>query len=85
MAAATPSPTPNPDALKFELDVTLPAAINYDSPEAATGHPFAAAVMGVDGVASVFGVNDFVTITRRPEAEWDPIIEAVRAAAAEHL
>jgi hypothetical protein len=36
-------------------------------------------------VANLFGVNDFVTVTRQPGADWDPIIAAVRAAAAEHL
>jgi hypothetical protein len=36
-------------------------------------------------VASVFGVNDFVTVTRQPGADWGPITEAVQAAAAEHL
>jgi hypothetical protein len=37
------------------------------------------------GVASVFGVNDFVTVTRTPGADWDPIVTAVREAAAAHL
>jgi hypothetical protein len=30
-------------------------------------------------------VNDFVTVNRTPGAEWDPIIEAVQAAAAANL
>jgi hypothetical protein len=42
-------------------------------------------MLAVDGVASVFGVNDFVTITREPDADWDPIVCAVEDAAAEHL
>jgi hypothetical protein len=33
----------------------------------------------------VFGVSDFITITREPEADWDVIVGAVQAAAAEHL
>ena len=85
MAAATPSPTPNPDALKFTLDVTLPEMINASQPEQAAGNPFTAAILDLDGVASVFGINDFVTITRRPGAEWDPIVAGVQTAAAEHL
>ena len=32
----------------------------------------------------MFGVNDFVTVTRQPGADWEPIIAAVHAAAA-HL
>ncbi len=46
---------------------------------------FAQAVLAFDGVASVFGVNDFVTITREPDADWDAIVCAVEDAAAEHL
>lgn len=85
MATASPSPTPNPDALKYSLDVTLPESIRFDSAEAAADHPFARQVFEADGVASVFGVNDFVTVTRRPGADWEPITEAVERAAAEHL
>jgi hypothetical protein len=85
MATASPSPTPNPNALKFTLDSKLPATMNFQSAEAAAGNPFAAAVFAVDGVVQVFGVNDFVTVTRRAGADWDPIVEAVQAAAAEHL
>ena len=37
------------------------------------------------GVANLFGVNDFVTVTREPGADWDPIVAAVQAAAEELL
>jgi hypothetical protein len=63
----------------------LPDTINFTSADEATGNPFAEAVFEVEGVASIFGVNDFVTVNRAPGADWDPIIEAVQAAAAEHL
>ena len=84
MARATPSPSPNPNALKFELDVQLPETISFrtkDEAEAA-GNEFAAAVLAADGVVSLFGTNDFVTVTRRADAGWEPIIETVQAAAA---
>jgi hypothetical protein len=71
--------------MKFTLDVKLPATINMNSAEAAAGNPFAEAVFAIDGVASLFGVNDFVTVTRQPGADWDTIVPAVEAAAAEHL
>jgi Scaffold protein Nfu/NifU N terminal len=47
--------------------------------------PFVQAVFAAPGVVNLFGVNDFVTVTRAPGASWDPIIAAVEAAAAEHL
>lgn len=85
VATATPSSTPNPDAMKFTLDTKLDAMFNVTDAEQAKENPFAAAVFAVGGVASVFGVNDFVTITRQAGADWEPIIAAVNAAAEAHL
>lgn len=83
MATATPSPTPNPDAMKFTLDVKLGEMFNVlSAADAAT--PFAQAVFAAPGVAALFGVNDFVTVTRVPGADWAPIVAAVQEAAA-HL
>jgi Scaffold protein Nfu/NifU N terminal len=85
VATADPSPTPNPNALKFTLDTRLPEMFNVTSPEAAAGNPFAEALFAVDGVASVFGTGDFVTVNRRPGTDWDPIVAAVKEAAERYL
>jgi hypothetical protein len=85
MASASPSTTPNPDAMKFTLDVTLPASFNVTSADAAAGNAFAEAVFAAGDVVTVFGVNDFVTVSRRPGADWDPIVAAVQVAAQTHL
>lgn len=81
----TPSSTPNPDAMKFSLDTRLEAMFNATNAVDAAAIPFAAAVFASGDVASVFGVNDFVTVTRKPGADWDPIIAAVQVAAEQHL
>jgi hypothetical protein len=70
--------------MKFTLDVTLPTRLlanRGDDVEDA----FARAVLAIDGVASVFGVNDFVTVTRVHGADWAPIRDAVEDAAARYL
>lgn len=85
MATATPQPSPNPNALRFQLDTTLGSTLNYADAGAAEADPFAKRVFEAAGVASIFGVNDFVTIKRAAGADWDPIIAAVQAAASEHL
>jgi len=85
MATATPSPTPNPNAMKYDLDVTLAGSLNLANADAAAGNPFAEAIFGVEGVQSLFGVNNFVTVTRKPGADWDVITAGVQKAAAEHL
>jgi hypothetical protein len=84
MARVRPSTTPNPNAMKFTLDVTLPARIDTTRGEG-TDSAFAQAMLETDGVASVFGVNDFITITREADADWDAIVCAVEEAAADHL
>lgn len=85
MATATPSTTPNPNATKFTLDITLDAMFNVANAAEASTNLFATEVFAAGGVSSIFGVNDFVTVTRLPEADWSPIIAAVQSAAAAHL
>lgn len=85
MATASPSPTPNPNATKFTLDITLASSINFANAEAAAGNEFAEAVFAAGGVAAIFGVNNFVTITRQADAPWEPIVVAVQAAATAYL
>jgi Scaffold protein Nfu/NifU N terminal len=71
--------------MKFTLDAKLPGMFNVAAGADTQDNPFVAEVLAADGVAAVFGVNDFVTVTRQPGAEWDPIVAAVRAAAEAHL
>jgi len=71
--------------MKFTLDVKLPGTLNVPDAAAAAGQPFAEAVFAAGGVASIFGVNDFVTVTRQAGAAWDPIVAAVVAAASTDL
>ena len=84
MATATPSPTPNPNALRFALDVKLPGTVTASAP-ADSADPFVTALLGIEGVASIFGTGDFITVTRQPGADWETIIPAVQDAAATHL
>jgi len=84
VATARARRTPNPDALKFELDVGLGRELDA-RPGDDTDDELTAALIRIEGVASIFGVNDFVTVTRIPGADWDPIVCAVEETVAEHL
>lgn len=75
MASATATPTPNPNAMKFTLDGSVPPDLEASA--------FGQALLAIPGVASIFGVVDFVTVTRHPEADWDDIVPAVLEAAAD--
>ncbi|MEY2420936.1 MAG: Scaffold protein Nfu/NifU terminal [Acidimicrobiaceae bacterium] len=71
--------------MKFTLDAPLPETFNITSADAAVGNAFAEDVFAAGDVVAVFGVNDFVTITRRQGVDWEPIVAVVKAAAEAHL
>ncbi len=58
----------DPNTMKFTLDVKVPASLNVADAAAAVGQPFAEAVFAAGGGASIFGANDFVTVTRQAGA-----------------
>ena len=65
-------PTPNPNALKFSLNrtVTEGRSKTYASPEAAEASPLAKTLFEIAGVKSLFFLNNFITVTRQPDADW---------------
>lgn len=80
----TVSTTPNEHALKFTLNRKSieEGYKTYNNPEDAEENPVARAVFAHDGVASVFLMADFVTVTKKTEADWaalqGPVLEAIR-------
>jgi hypothetical protein len=69
--------TPNPDAMKFTLDVRVEGMVNARTEQEAAVDPLAAAVLAIPGVAAVFRTADFLTVTRDPSASWDELIATV--------
>lgn len=77
--------TPNEHALKFTID--RPAIESghktFANAEAAEESPVAKALFGLEGVASVFLMADFITVTKKPETNWDNLqsaaVEAIQA------
>lgn len=64
-----PHPTPNPNALKFSVGVDVGGPQTY-TPDGETDDPAARALLDLEGVTSVFMTADFVTISKRAEADW---------------
>lgn len=67
--------TPNPQALKFVLGSTLlkHEARNFVSKEEAINDPLASGIFNIDGVKSIFYMENFVTIEKEKEAGWGNI------------
>ena len=65
--------------MKFSLSVSVAETGSFSCTKQDTEieHPIAAAVIAIDGVVSVFGVNDFLTVSKEASASWDDLIPAV--------
>lgn len=79
--------TPNPNSVKFTLDRPVIAAgsASYTSPEAAQASPVAAALFALEGVAAVFMLGNFVTVTKKPEAAWEDLVPSIVAVLEDHF
>jgi hypothetical protein len=75
--------TPNPNAGKFVLDRKVhegSGSRSFHSAAQAAGDPLAEPLFALDGVASIFMVNDFVTVTKTADAAWPALIPQVERA-----
>ena len=71
------SPTPNPQAMKFEVGVPLGGPITV-KPGSPSGEAYLDDLVAMPGVASVFVTANFVTVSKLPSAEWEPIVAQAR-------
>lgn len=67
--------TPNPNALKFVLGEPLLASDSrsFTTKEAAEGDVIAKVLFGIEGVSSVFYMQDFITVNKDAERPWREI------------
>src|SRR5712671_3074438 len=75
--------TPNPQAMKFVLDIYLcDTPIEYSSPQQAEENLLAKKLFEFEGIKNVFILSNFITLTKEGKEEWyellTPIREAIR-------
>lgn len=72
-------PTPNPNAMKFNVDGKLieGGSRSFDTPSAADGDTLATSLFALGRVASIFYMPGFVTVNKSPEADWGSLAPAV--------
>ncbi len=82
-----PEPTPNPNAVRFALSspVLGDKPRSFSGAAAATGTPWAERLFAIPGVASLFGLRDFLTVTKTPGGDWDRIVPAAVEVLSKHL
>ena len=71
----TVSNTPNPNALKFTVGVDVGGPVTHAA-GTTPDDPMAAELLAIEGVTSMFGTADFITLSKTPDASWDVIAAA---------
>ncbi len=78
--------TPNPETLKFlpGKDVLEDGTASFADAETAARSPLASRIFSVEGVRGVFFGRDFITVTKDPKTDWQPIKPLLLAAILRH-
>jgi hypothetical protein len=73
--------------MKFTLDraVVEGRSQTYRDAQAAEASPLAKKLFEIPGVASLFFMGDFITVTCRPGADWSEIAPRVEESIREHF
>ena len=71
--------TPNPHTLKFNVNRTLvvSGSLNYPDRETARGVLLAERLFVIKDVLGVMIGRSFVTVTKSPEGDWQPMIQPI--------
>ncbi|MEZ4698742.1 MAG: NifU N-terminal domain-containing protein [Rhodothermales bacterium] len=88
MAGFNAHPTPNPNSLKFtrHAGVFISAGMaSYASAADAAGTPWAEQLFAIGGIANVFVMPQFLTVTKTTDADWDDLFERIEGVLAAHF
>ena len=72
-------PTPNPNAVKFTLNRQVAAQGKTYREAAAADAPWAKQLLSLPGVVQLFAVNDFISVSKAPEADWAGLVPQIEA------
>jgi hypothetical protein len=74
-----PQATPNPNAMRFafQADVLGGTSRSFMNAAAASKIQWAAQLFAIPGVVGVFGLRDFLTVTKSSGASWPAIVPKV--------
>ncbi len=79
-------PTPNPNSMKFTLDRRVAEkGQSFNSPGEADQSPLARRLFEIRGVRGVFLLNNFISVSRDPAADWGGLVPEVEAAIRAHF
>lgn len=81
-----PEATPNPDAMKFTTNKLIFEGDDSVSvmPGETSEHDILNDLMKLDGVDNVFGYQNFITVSKHGDVEWDELTDQVISVFGQH-
>ncbi|QHE51430.1 NifU N-terminal domain-containing protein [Pontibacillus sp. HMF3514] len=78
--AVQAQPTPNPNAMKFTTDRMIFQGDGSVSvmPGQTSEHDILNDLMELEGVDNVFGFQNFITVNKKFDADWDALTDEVK-------
>lgn len=78
--AVQAQPTPNPNAMKFTSDRMIFQGDGSVSvmPGQTSEYDILNDLMGLEGVDNVFGFQNFITVNKKFDADWDALTDEVK-------
>jgi NFU1 iron-sulfur cluster scaffold homolog, mitochondrial len=79
--------TPNPNTMKFNpgIQVLEKGIMSFTSLEEATDSPLAKSVLKIPGVSAIFLSEEFITVTKDPQENWEYLKPIVLAELLDHF
>ncbi len=74
------SGTPNPNALKFTVNRVVTDQGKTYRAGAPADAAWAQALLAIPGILGVYGVQNFISINKQPDADWTVIVPQAEAA-----
>jgi hypothetical protein len=88
MPKFTTHSTPNPNSVKITSDgppFVESGMLAFNSATEAADHALGRQLFRVQGLASVFMMPDFLTVTKHPAATWDEVLPTVKSVLDEYF
>ncbi|HLR64225.1 MAG TPA: NifU N-terminal domain-containing protein [Pseudogracilibacillus sp.] len=84
--AVRPEGTPNPNAVKFTTDKLIFEGTDSISvlPGDVSEHEILNDLMKIEGVDNVFGYQNFITVSKFFDVEWDDLLDPIMAVFENH-
>lgn len=79
--------TPNPNALKFVVNVPVKTSgnVTYKSAAECGKNPLAREIFSIPNIAEVYFFDNYITVTQNGNADWDTLEEYIKTTILENL